>query len=524
MRKWLCLVAVTLVLLSASPAMTQGAQPLPQLRTKGGARQLFVDNQPFLILGGELANSSSSSLDYMQPIWPRLKELNLNTVLVPVSWEMIEPQEGRFDFSVPDGLIDGARGNGLHIVILWFGSWKNSMSSYVPAWVKRDERRFPRARSADGTTLEMLTPFSATNADADARAFAALMRHLRQFDPQRTVVMVQVENEIGMIPSARDHSALAEAAFAQRVPAVLLPKGHAAGTWAQVFGGQADERFMARFYARYVERVAAAGKAEYPLPIYVNAALVRPGARAGQYPSAGPLPHLFDIWRAGAPSIDMLAPDIYFPNFVEWARKYAVPGNALFIPEADRAGQEEAPANAFFAVGSLDAIGFSPFSIDSIAPDGQHLGEAYAMLGSMAPLILSAQQHGTIRGFRPPVSFDGAVDEALATAELGRYRLTVSFVDPWTPRDKQNIATHGGLAIQLGPDEFLFAGSGITVTFAPAEDAGHAGIESAREGRFESGQWRPGRLLNGDETHQGRHIRLPPGSFSIQRVRLYRYR
>src|SRR6185503_11714441 len=117
MRKWLCLVAVTLVLLSASPAMTQGAQPLPQLRTKGGARQLFVDNQPFLILGGELANSSSSSLDYMQPIWPRLKELNLNTVLVPVSWEMIEPQEGRFDFSVPDGLIDGARGKGLHIVI-----------------------------------------------------------------------------------------------------------------------------------------------------------------------------------------------------------------------------------------------------------------------------------------------------------------------------------------------------------------------------------------------------------------------
>jgi beta-galactosidase GanA len=335
--------------------------------------------------------------------------------------------------------------------------------------------------------------------------------------------MVQVENEIGMIPSARDHSALANAAFAQVVPPTLLPKGHPPGTWAQVFGENADEKFMAWNYARYVDRVAAAGKAEYPLPMYVNAALVRPGAAPGQYPSAGPLPHLFEIWRKGAPSLDLFAPDIYFPNFVEWARRYAVPGNALFIPEANRAGQAEAPANAFFAFGALDAIGFSPFSIDSISPEGQPLREAYAMLASIAPLILSAQQHRTIRGFRPPVSFDGNVGEAPATAELGGYRLTVSFVDPWTARDRQDLAAHGGLAIQVGPDEFLFAGSGITITFAPADGRGHAGIESAWEGRFEKGQWMPGRLLNGDETHQGRHVRLPPDAFSIQRVRLYRY-
>ena len=155
---------------------------------------------------------------------------------------------------------------------------------------------------------------------------------------------------------------------------------------------------------------------------------------------------------------------------------------------------------------------------------GQQLGQAYAMLGSIAPLILSAQQRGAIRGFRPPVTFDGKVDETPAMAELGGYRMTVSFVDPWTPREQQHIAAHGGLAIQLGPDEFLFAGSGITVTFAPIEGGGHAGIESAWEGRFEQGQWTPGRLLNGDESHQGRHIRLPTSSFSIQRVRLYRYR
>jgi beta-galactosidase GanA len=335
--------------------------------------------------------------------------------------------------------------------------------------------------------------------------------------------MLQVENEIGMIPSARDHSALANAAFALPVPAALVRKGRRGGTWAGVFGSDADEAFMAWNYARYVERVAAAGKAEYPLPMYVNAALVRPGASPGQYPSAGPLPHLFAIWRAGAPMIDMLSPDIYFPNFVEWVRKYAVPGNPLFIPEANRAGQEEAPANALFAVGALDAVGFSPFSIDSISPEGQALGQAYAMIGSMAPLIAQAQQRGTIRGFRPPVTFDGNIDDRPTTAILGGYRFNVTFIDPWTPRDQQHIAAHGGLLLQLAPEEFLFAGSGITVTFAPADGAGHAGIESVWEGRFENGQWKPGRLLNGDETHQGRHVRLPPDRFSIQRVRLYHY-
>jgi beta-galactosidase GanA len=515
------LAAIALFLAAAAAA--QAPEPVPQLRKVGDARQLFVDNRPFLILGGELANSSSSSLGYMQPIWPRLKKLNLNTVLVPVSWEMIEPEEGRFDFAVTDGLLEGARRNGLHIVVLWFGSWKNSMSSYVPAWVKRDERRFPRAQAADGTTLEMLSAFSLANEDADARAFAALMRHLRQVDPQRTVLMVQVENEIGMIPSARDHSQLSDAAFAKQVPAVLVPKGKAGGTWRQVFGSDADERFMAWNYACYVERVAAAGKAEYSLPMYVNAALVRPGALPGQYPSGGPLPHLFDIWRTGAPSIDMLSPDIYFPNFVEWARTYAVLGNPLFNPEANRAGQEEAPANAFFTFGALNAIGFSPFSIDSIPPEEQPLGQAYAMLGGMAPLIVKAQQRGTIRGFRPSVTFNGTIDERPAAATLGGYRFNLSFIDPWTPRDQQHIASHGGLVLQLGPDEFLFAGSGVTITFAPADGAGYAGIESAWEGRFEQGQWKPSRLLNGDETHQGRHVRLPPDQFSIRRVRLYRY-
>src|SRR6266496_1195972 len=341
----------------------------PYLRKQGAATQLIVDDKPFLVLAGELGNSSSSNLEYMAPVWPKLASLKLNTVLVPVYWELIEPTEGKFDFTLVDGLIQEARKHNLRLVPLWFASWKNSMSCYAPAWVKTDQRRFPRSQEATGRGMEILSPFSKENLDADARAFAAFMRHLREVDGQdHTVIMVQVENEIGMIPDSRDRSAVAEKLFKQSVPAELMgyleqhkenliPEFRAMwaaagfktrGTWEEVFGPEpkTDEIFMAWYFARYTNQVAQLGAAEYKLPMYVNAALIRPGHQPGQYPSAGPLPHLMDVWRAGAPQIDFLSPDIYFANFAEWARKYQQSGNLLFIPEA--APNSSSAVNAFY--------------------------------------------------------------------------------------------------------------------------------------------------------------------------------
>ena len=509
--------AVLAMALSASCAAAE--TPMPALRHD----RLIVDGKPWLILGGELANSSSSSRAYMAERWGKLRALHLNTVLTPVSWELIEPTEGKFDFSLVDGLIADARAHDLRLVLLWFGSWKNSMSTYVPAWVKHDSTRFPRARTADGKAVDILTPFSPTTAAADARAFEALMRHLAEADQARTVIAIQVENEIGMIPEPRDHSALAEAAWKQPVPKGLAGAGK---SWTEAYGADADEAFMAWGFGRFVEQVASAGKRAYPLPLYLNAALPRPNAMPGKgYPAAGPLPNLAQVWRAAAPSIDLIEPDIYFPNFVEWTRNYATLPQPLFIPEANNAGAAESPANALFAIGQLGAFGFSPFSIDKLDPiQGKSLSDLYVLLKKLAPLILERQGTGRIAGLRAPISFDGKADLADQGFTMAEERMTARFIDPWTPRDKQQPETHGAIVLDLGGDEYLVAGRGVTITFAPADGNGASGIERIDEGDFVNGQWVPGRRLNGDESHQGRHLRLPPDGYSIQRIKLYHYR
>jgi beta-galactosidase GanA len=427
--------------------------------------------------------------------------------------------------------------------------------------VKRDQARFPRAQLPDGRGLDILSAFAPATREADTRALTALLDHIRSIDSDRnTVLMLQVENEMGMLPVARDYGPEASRMFRDPVPEVLVRRlatptapgeqsrlqqlwsehgAKRAGDWAALFGegDVASEAFTAWYYAIYVESLVKAGKAVYPLPMYVNAALNRPNRAPGEYPSGGPLPHLFAIWKAGAPSLDLLAPDIYFPNFIELASRYERPDNPLFIPEANNADEAEVPANAFYAFGQLDAIGFGPFSIESIdersnqassdrQPPGA-LAQAYAVLEQLSPAILANQGRGRMAGLRPAVLEDGTVIETPVTETIGDYRFTVTFIDPWTPRADQKIATHGGLIIQTGPEDYLVAGQGITVTFSPATGNGPplAGLDSVWEGTFDSrGTWIPGRLLNGDQTHQGRHVRLAPGEYQIQRVRLYRYR
>jgi hypothetical protein len=392
--------------------------------------------------------------------------------------------------------------------------------------------------------------------DADARAFAQLMRHLKQADGDaHTVLFVQVENEVGVIPESRDHSEAANSAFANSVPsdltdylethrASLNPQLRATweaagarkeGTWQEVFGKDplTDDLFMAWQFAAYIQRVAAAGKAEYPLPMYANAALIRPNYEPGQYNSGGPLPQSVDIWHAAAPALDFYSPDIYFNEFASWASAYARPGNPLFIPEAQ--GGTTGAANAVYAFGRLGAIGFSPFGIDdqgnapldlagitnpSERPDNSAIGNVYAELSELAPAILRAQETGDLT-----TAFIEGEAQRSARVSIGDYVASMNRGGPPSGSGSRVAA----LFLQVNPGEFLVIGTGDAMITFSTETPGppNVGIESIDEEFFENGMWAPRRRLNGDESSQGHALRLNSADLSqgrIFRIRLYRYR
>ncbi|MGH9583720.1 MAG: DUF5597 domain-containing protein [Bryobacteraceae bacterium] len=508
---------------------------IPHLEKHGTATQLIVDGKPFLMFAAELHNSSGSSLNYMRPVWPRLAAIPLNTVLTPVYWGLVEPAEGQFDFTLVDGLIQQAREDHLHIVFLWFGSWKNGVSSYPPLWVKRDTKRFPRVIEKDGKEAEILSTFGKNNMDADKTAFAALIHHIRKVDGHdHTVLMMQVENEVGVLGDSRDRSPAANQAFNSPVPARLLnyiqQHSHSlfpqfkkiwdaagdktSGTWSQVLGpgADADEMFMAWHYGRYINQVAAAGKAEYPIPMYVNTWLRGTNVPPGKFPSGGAQPEAIDVWKAAGHAIDIYSPDIYATNFKDWCNWYNQAGNPLFIPET--AGGMRGQANVFYAIGQHSAMGFSPFGIDSWRDKNNDLGKSYKVLMQMAPVILQHEGDGTMTGFvldkqHPSVS-----------ATMNGYKLDISL-----DRIFGGMADHGyGLVVATGPNKFLGAGSGFRVKFSPAS-AGppNAGIGYIEQGSYSDGAWIPGRRLNGDESDQGQYWRFAHQGTEIERAVVYRF-
>ena len=524
-------------------AQSLQTESIPHLVKQGSATRLLVEGKPFIVLGGELGNSSFTSVEYMAPIWPDLKAMHVNTVLAPVFWELIEPVEGQFDFVLLDDLVAEARKYDLKLVLLWFGSWKNSMSSHAPAWVKTNQDKYPRVKDDRGISHEILTPFSKHNLQADLRAFKALMQHLKETDSEeQTVIMVQPENEIGMLPSARDYHPLANEKFNKPVPAEfiqylkknkedLVPEFYSVweenglktdGTWEEIFGKgtHTDEIFMAWYYARFTHELVKAGKEIYPLPMFVNAALNAPGRAPGAYPSAGPLPHLLDVWKAGAPSIDFLSPDFYNPDFEHWNDLYTRQNNPLFIPE--HRFDHTVAAKAAFAIGHYEALGFSPFSIESKAnPDEEDLGKMYDLIAQLTPLISKNLGQGKIEG----VLLDKKKKETVFS--LGDYEFIVkhSFTLGYEADAKNEIwEPAGALFIQTGANEFYMAGSGIVATFKNLVNPEViTGILKNEEGRFEDNEWVVRRHLNGDQTHQGRHIRIFLGEYSIQRLELYDY-
>lgn len=568
---------ILLVLIIGSLICIQAPAQRSRLQQQGTATQLLVNDKPFLILGGELGNSSASCTEDIERIFPKLERMGLNTVLVPAYWDLTEPVEGQFDFSLTDKVIDQARKNHLKVIFLWFGAWKNSMSCYAPLWFKENYKKYPRSYTENGKPLEIASAFSEEVFKADNRAFSQWMKHIASIDKEEgTVIMIQIENEIGMLESARDHSALASKAFHAPVPEEFVSylqknknrlhpqmlkkwgsQGYkTAGNWQEMFGSDiyTDEIFMAYHYAKYVERMAQTARSIYNVPLYVNAAMNSRGRKPGEYPSAGPLAHLIDAWHCGAPSIDILAPDLYDNGFIDWVAQYHLHNNPLFIPEIKLT--ENDGVRAFYIFAEHDAIGISPFSIEdgSDNPDNM-LVAGYRHLNELMPLLTQYQGKGVMKG----LLFDQQNKERIL--EMDDLVLTCrhNFTLPWDPRatDGSTWPEGGGIILRINKNEYIIAGNGIVVEFAKKSEKamdvtpkalgedGFAQAGSKEKTTMKTQQWKGSRCgigsvdevkvnkdgsfsfvrrLNGDQDHQGRHVRISVGDFKTLHVKLYEYK
>ncbi|KAL3470298.1 glycoside hydrolase superfamily [Aspergillus californicus] len=527
----------------------------PHLKTTENGIQLWVNDSPFLMLPGELHNSSLSSARYMTPVWAEMKANHINTLLGAVSWEMIEPVEGEFDFSELDKIILDARTHSIHLVLLWFGSYKNGISTYAPRWVKRDHGRFPRVHVWDAEkggkrTVEMISPLCEEGWKADAKAFKKLMEHIKEVDGDfGTVVMVQVENETGLLGDSRDRSVLAEEVFRAGVPTDLLkhlcskkelhprfterfadriPGEDTANTvysWESVFGPgtSADEAFMAYHLSKYVGKVAEAGKEGYNIPFYTNTwlnfddpsaldlhgypAVVGGGARPGIYPSGGPCPHVTDIWRYNAPALDFLAPDLYFHDYERVCQDYTTPStNPLFIPEQRR--DEHGARRVWLAYGTYGALGTSPFGVDTGA---DIVGREYKLLSQTSKYFLNSKPSQRMGFFFDDLPTSGSPN--------GKEKWTKTFGNLEVIIERAFVfgkaGPGGGMVIQLGDSHshrFLVVGRGFQIHFRGLDKGvTFTGILDALEKEVdgETGELTTLRTLNGDETRSGEFLIMP---------------
>ena len=514
----------------AAPALTLAADA-PKIIQKDGRWALLVDGSPYLILGGQIHNSSAWPSELPQ-VWQSLAALHANTLEAPVYWEQMEPQPGQFDFTNVDALVKGAREHNLHLVLLWFGTWKNGNMHYVPQWIKTDPKMYPRVINAPGDPIDVLSANSRANLEADKAAFTALMGHLKVLDGvEHTVLMVQVENESGIIGSVRDFSPKANAEFAGQVPADLLAIVHKSpGTWSQVFDSEADEIFQLYHQAHYLNEIAAAGKAEFAIPLYMNVWLSYPPAELPQramllpgiqYPSGGAVQKFVELWRKLAPSLDAIAPDIYANDagFVQDViNAYRRPDNPLLIPEI---GRTDSFAKFLFTALGEGGIGFAPFGVDqtgwNILGDEPIKAHArnFALLGPMDREIAKLNFEGKLKTF---VEEPGQAQQEL---DFGAWQATVSFGFPQYDgrRPPGTPDAHGvALVAQLGPDEFLVTGVDASVSFHLPERLPwlHMQILSAEEGSYENGVWKMSRLLNGDETDRGLNFHQGPEAVRIR--------
>jgi len=536
LRAVACVVAlVANGFVTSLQAQTRG-ESLPRIVQKEGRHALFVDDAPYLMLGVQV-NNSSAWPSMLPKVWPAVEALHANTVEMPIYWEQLEPQQGHFDYTVLDTLLTQARQHNVRLVLLWFGTWKNGSGHYMPEWMKRSPELGTHIIGANGRPLDSPSPYAKAALEADIRAFSALMTHLKSADPQHTVLMVQVENEPGTWGSVRDYSPTAQKLFESPVPAKLLTALHKtagpAANWQEVFGADAEEFFHAWSVAHYIGQVAAAGKAIYPLPLYANAAVrdpLNPG-RPPKYESGGPTDNVIPIWKAAAPALDLLAPDIYIDDSARYLKVlelYARPDNALFVPES---GNKPEYARYVFAAIGRQAIGFATFGLDYTGYANAPLGATKITEELVADFALNYKLLGPMSREIARLNFEGKLQAVVEekgkpsqSLDFGSWTVKVSYGLPQFGFGEQPpgnpVPTGRMLVARLSDNEFLVAGFFCRVDFHDAASGKQRQFMRVEEGNYHSGVFKPIRNWNGDQTDYGLNFTSEP---QILHVRLGTY-
>ena len=483
-----------------------------------GIPTLYVDDKPFFVTGGELHNSAGSSLSHLdESVWPNLRGMNVNAVIAPIYWELLEPEEGKYDFTLIDGMVEQARREGIRLIGLWFGLWKNAESMYVPKWMKKDTETYFHVQDVNGRSLNSISPQCRAAIDKDKAAYAQVMRHIREIDEnQSTFIFMQVENEIGLLGTDRDYSDIATESYMRGVPQDLCDALHVEGTWEEAFCRErAAESFMAYHYAKAVEQITVAGMREHPIPAYTNSWLLQYPWYPGSYPSGGPVGTVRGIWKAMAPSLFTIAPDIYVPEIAQTMDEYTTEDNPLFVPEVRKDAQTASYClYAFFA---KNAIGYSPFGIEDLAlpPESiarppmevmialnidpaafditdskKYLSQTYGIVHTLTPQILKYRNMDRMHSWVRKTDSDRGV-----LLHLSDYDVQVAFSPKGTA---QPLAS--GAIIELDNNRFLLVGMMSTLTFMPKPgERKQVDVVSYEEGSFIDGTWTKNRTLNGDE-------------------------
>lgn len=498
-----------------------------QLVSQKGKYRFLVDGKPELLLAGEIHNSAASSIEFMNSnVWPFVTDIGLNTLLIPIYWEQIESVPNTFNFDLIDAHLQSAQKNQMKIIFLWFGLWKNGLSTYVPSWVKKDTQKYRRVLTKEKEQLNSISPFCAEAIEADCHALAAVCAYIEGHPLKDQLCMIQLQNEVGSLGTARDYSQDALAQYNEELPVEMKELYPDAENWADL----SDEAFMAYGYSRALQKMALTAKRFLPLPLFTNAWVQKENKSAGEYPSGGPTKNVLRVWQKMAPDLAALAPDVYEENYQQILDDYQRVDQPLLIPETRK--DVKYMANSLFAF-AKNALLYSPFGIEDLKKsDSEVLDEEYEFLKQLGLDKAAFDPTGTLPYLKQCYQLINdlqplLVDDSITLTPFKKentsgfeyrdedYVLKIKYLNKDADKQQLNAA---GFLFKKG-DFYYVVGCNIAIFHEASNPVLHSELLTLEEGRFKDDEWQTERVLNGDERY------LPYiGNFpKIIRFSLYTY-